>query len=108
MSTASISSSTPTVLPTVQKSTAAPPAKHDRGSVPAGLQAATAQTAPAADKTASPAASAATAARLNSSQTSAQTTKVADRQAQILPARTTLEAAAQNGATSGTRIDVKA
>jgi len=57
MSPASISSSTPSVLPTVQKSTAAPPAKHGRGSVPAGLQAATAQTVPASAKTAGPAAS---------------------------------------------------
>jgi hypothetical protein len=31
-----------------------------------------------------------------------------DRQAQVLPAKTTLDAAVQSGATSGTRIDVKA
>ncbi|MDP9014772.1 MAG: hypothetical protein M3O41_19345 [Pseudomonadota bacterium] len=55
--------------------------------------------------------SAAAAALIESSETSAQTAKEAsagDRQAQALLAKTAADAAARSGATSGTRIDVKA
>jgi hypothetical protein len=107
MSTASISSSTPKVLPTALKSTTnAAPAKHGSGSAPSSSTAAA-----AAAKSTSTAVSAAAAALLESSETSAQTAKEAaggDRQAQTLLAKTAADAAARSGATSGTRINVKA
>jgi hypothetical protein len=104
MSTASISSSTPNVLSAA--TTSATPAKHGRGSAPASAPAAA-----AGAKTANAAVSAASAALIESSETSAQTAKEAaggDRQAQTLLAKTTADAAARSGATSGTRISVKA